>query len=88
MNLQRVLKKLHILALLLAHGPVKSQDLRPLTHYNRAHEIGPMAVVLCCLAQSKSSLNDGCRCCEKSVVRHLPLRILDLFSDIVEGIPA
>jgi hypothetical protein len=27
-------------------------------------------------------------CYEKLAVRYLPLRILDLFSDIVEGVPA
>lgn len=38
---------------------------------------------------SRSSVNDGCHHHHgKLTVRHLPLRILDLFGNIVEGIPA
>lgn len=39
-------------------------------------------------AHSRSSVNDGCPRCGELMVKYLPLRVLDLFSDIVEGVPA
>lgn len=39
-------------------------------------------------AHSRGSVNDSCHRYGKLIVKYLPLRVLDLFSDIVEGVPA